>query len=136
MYHVFNDYGPYIANFERKAHGSLISMENGKTAGYALFSIQERGVLFIDATDPVYVGQVIGQNSRDDDMEVNPCKEKKLSNVRSKSSDEAITIIPPRRITIETGIEYIGNDELLEVTPLSLRIRKKILNANLRKRSK
>ena len=136
MHHVFNDYGPFISGFERKEHGSLISMEAGKTAGYALFSIQERGTLFIEAGEQVYVGQVVGQNSRDDDMEVNPCKEKKLSNVRSKSSDEAITIIPPRKITIETGIEYIGNDELLEITPVSIRIRKKILDANLRKRQK
>ncbi len=136
MHHVFCDYGPYISGFERKGHGSLISMENGKVAGYALFNLQERGVLFIEAGESVYVGQVIGQNSRDDDMDVNPCKEKKLSNVRSKASDEAILLTPPRKITIETGIEYVGNDELLEVTPLSLRIRKKILNANLRKKSK
>ena len=136
MHHVFCDYGPYISGFEDKSHGSLVSMENGKAAGYALFSLQERGTLFIEPGDPVYIGQVIGQNSRDEDMDVNPCKEKKLSNVRSKSSDEAILITPPRKITIETGIEYIGNDELLEVTPLSLRIRKKILDPSQRKKKK
>ncbi len=136
MYHVFCDYGPYISEFKRKKHGSLISMEAGKTAGYALFSLQDRGVLFVGAAEQVYVGQVVGQNSRDDDMEVNPCKEKKLSNVRSKASDEAITLVSPRKITIETGIEYIGDDELLEVTPLSLRLRKKLLNAADRKKQK
>jgi GTP-binding protein len=136
MYHVFCDYGPYISEFKRKKHGSLISMETGKTAGYALFSLQERGVLFVGAAEQVYIGQVIGQNSRDDDMDVNPCKEKKLSNVRSKASDEAITLVNPRKITIETGIEYIGDDELMEVTPLSLRLRKKVLNAADRKKQK
>jgi len=136
IYHVFCDYGPYLSELKRKEHGSLISMEAGKTAGYALFNLQERGVLFVGAAEPVYVGQVIGQNSRDNDMDVNPCKEKKLSNVRSKASDEAITLVSPRKITIETGIEYVGDDELLEVTPLSLRLRKKILNAADRKKQK
>ncbi len=136
MYHVFCDYGPYLFEFKRKKHGSLISMETGKTAGYALFNLQERGVLFVGAAEQVYIGQVIGQSSRDDDMDVNPCKEKKLSNVRSKASDEAINLVNPRKITIETGIEYIGDDELLEVTPLSLRIRKKVLNASERKKQK
>ncbi|MBI3671364.1 translational GTPase TypA [Candidatus Azambacteria bacterium] len=136
MHHVFNDYGPFISNFERKEHGSLISMEAGKIAGFALFNLQERGTLFVGAAEQVYVGQVIGQSARDDDMEVNPCKEKKLTNMRSKGADEAILLTPPRKITIETGIEYIGGDELLEVTPLSLRVRKKILDANLRKRTK
>ncbi len=136
IHHVFNDYGPFISGFERKEHGSLISMETGKIAGFALFNLQERGTLFVGAGDYVYIGQVIGQNSRDDDMDVNPCKEKKLSNVRSKASDEAIVLTPPRSVTIEAGIEYIGGDELLEITPLSLRLRKKILDSNLRKKSK
>jgi len=136
MYHVFCDYGPYLSDFKRRGHGSLISMETGKTAGYALFSLQERGTLFVGAAEQVYVGQLIGQNSRDDDMDVNPCKEKKMSNVRSSSADEAITLVIPRKITIETGIEYIGDDELMEVTPLSLRLRKKFLNAADRKKNK
>jgi len=136
IHHVFCDYGPYIANFERKGHGSMISMEKGTTAGYALWNLQERGVLFSGPGEPVYVGQIIGQNSRDEDMDVNPCKEKKLTNVRSSGADDAILLTPPRKITIETGIEFIGDDELMEITPLSLRVRKKILDAQARKRAR
>lgn len=135
MHHNFNDYGPYIDGLQQAGHGSLVSMENGVTAGYALYFLQDRGTLFIGAGEEVYVGMVIGQNSREEDMDVNPCKEKKQSNVRSKSSDEAITLIPPRALTLETGIEYIGDDELLEVTPKFLRIRKQILDPNKRKRA-
>lgn len=136
IHHNFNDYGPYSDTLQQQGHGSLISMENGVSAGYALYTLQERGVLFIGHAEEVYVGMVIGQNSREEDMDVNPCKGKKQSNVRSKSSDEAIVLIPPRVITLETGIEYVGDDELLEVTPKSLRIRKQILDANKRKRVK
>ena len=136
MHHNFHDYGPYLESLQPQGHGSLISMEQGTAAGYALYSLQARGTLFIGHATAVYVGMVIGQNSREEDMEVNPCKEKKQSNVRSKASDEAITLVPPRLMSLEGNLEYIGDDELLEITPQSLRIRKKILDANMRKRVK
>ncbi len=136
MHHNFDDWGPYLEHFQQQGHGSLISMENGTAAGYALYTLQERGVLFIGHGADVYTGMVIGQNSREEDMEVNPCKEKKQSNVRSKASDEAIVLTPPRQMTLEVCIEYIGENELLEVTPKSLRIRKKLLDATARKRAK
>ncbi len=136
MHHNFHDYGPYLASLEPQGHGSLISMEQGTAAGYALYSLQARGTLFIGHATPVYIGMVIGQNSREEDMEVNPCKEKKQSNVRSKASDEAITLVPPRLMSLEGSLEYIGDDELLEITPQSLRMRKKILDAAMRKRAK
>ncbi len=136
MHHNFHDYGPYMDSLQPQGHGSLISMERGTAAGYALYSLQARGTLFIGHATSVYVGMVIGQNSREEDMEVNPCKEKKQSNVRSKASDEAITLVPPRLMSLEGSLEYIGADELLEITPKSFRIRKKILDANMRKRVK
>jgi len=115
----------------------MISMENGKVVGYSLYNLQERGTIFAKPGDEVYVGQIIGESNRQgDEMEVNPCKEKQQSNVRSKSSDEAITLIPPRLMTLEGAIEYIDDDELLEVTPVNLRIRKKILDSSRRKRAK
>ncbi|MBI5370311.1 translational GTPase TypA [Candidatus Uhrbacteria bacterium] len=116
-------------------HGSMISMENGMTMGYALTNLQERGQLFIGAGVNVYVGMVIGQNSRSEDMEVNPCKEKKLSNMRSKGDGASVAIEAPRDMTLELSLEYLGNDELLEVTPKSLRIRKAILDSTTRRRT-
>jgi GTP-binding protein len=115
-------------------HGSMISMENGITMGYALTNLQERGSLFICPGVNVYVGMVIGQNSRNEDMEVNPCKEKRLSNMRSKGDGASVQIEAPKEMTLELSLEYIGNDELLEVTPKSLRIRKTILDSIARRR--
>ncbi len=115
-------------------HGSMISMENGQTMGYALTNLQERGSLFVGPGVNVYVGMVIGQNSRNEDMEVNPCKEKKLSNMRSKGDGASVQIEAPRDMTLELSLEYLGNDELLEVTPKSLRIRKAILDSTARRR--
>ncbi|HEY4518954.1 MAG TPA: translational GTPase TypA [Candidatus Paceibacterota bacterium] len=136
IHHNFSDYGPFVDNLQQQGHGSLISMENGASAGYALYTIQERGTLFIGPAEEIYVGMVIGQNAREEDMDVNPCKEKRQSNVRSKSADEAIVLTPPRAMSLEAAIEYVGDDELLEITPKILRIRKQILDANKRKRAK
>lgn len=137
MHHLFLNYSPVVDGLDKPKHSSMISMENGKIVGYALYNLQERGTIFVKPGDEVYVGQIIGESNRQgDEMEVNPCKEKQQSNVRSKASDEAITLIPPKLMTLEGAIEYIDDDELLEVTPINLRIRKKLLDSSKRKRSK
>lgn len=116
-------------------HGAMISMENGTTMGYSLANLQERGSLFVGPSVEVYVGMVIGENARQEDMEVNPCKEKKLSNMRSKGDGASVALEPPRDMTLELNLEFLDDDELLEVTPKNLRIRKAILNSVLRKRN-
>lgn len=117
-------------------HGSMVSMENGMTVGYALENLQQRGVMFVSPGVNVYTGIVVGQNARNEDMDVNPCKEKRLSNMRSKGEGSAIKLETPRDMSLELCLEYLGNDELLEVTPKSLRIRKTILDPVARKRTK
>jgi GTP-binding protein len=129
-------YRPEVGAIDANAHGSLISMENGETMGYALTNLQERGQLFLGPGVEVYAGMVIGQHSRAEDIEVNPCKEKKLSNMRSKGDGASVGLDTPRQMSLEQCLEYLGDDELLEVTPKSLRIRKAILDPNLRKREK
>jgi GTP-binding protein len=129
-------YRAFAGDIGANEHGSMISMEDGTTMGYAISNLQERGILFLDPGVEVYKGMVVGQNSRIEDIEVNPCKEKKLSNMRSKGEGEAIKLEPARHMTLEMCLEYIGDDELLEVTPKSLRIRKTILVSHLRRRSK
>ncbi len=116
-------------------HGSMITMENGVTMGYSLATLQDRATLFVGPGVKVYVGMIIGQSNRVEDMEVNPCKEKKLSNMRSKGDGASAKMDTPRDMTLEDSLEFLGNDELLEVTPLSLRIRKTILDSTMRKRS-
>ena len=115
-------------------HGAMISMENGTTMGYSLANLQERGSLFVGPGTEVYVGMVLGENSRQEDMEINPCKEKKLSNMRSKGDGASVALEPPRDMTLELSLEFLADDELLEVTPKSLRIRKAILDSVKRKR--
>jgi len=129
-------YRPFAGDIGANEHGSMISMEDGITMSYALSNLQERGDLFLDHAVEVYKGMVVGQNSRLEDIEVNPCKEKRLSNMRSKGEGEAINLKSARHMTLEMCLEYIGDDELLEVTPKSLRIRKTILVSHLRRRSK
>ncbi|MEK7538019.1 MAG: translational GTPase TypA, partial [Patescibacteria group bacterium] len=114
----------------------LIAFEQGMSTGYALDTAQERGTLFIGPGVEVYAGMVVGQCSRDEDMEINVCKEKKLSNMRSKASDAAILLTPPKEMSLELALEYIGPDEYVEVTPKSIRIRKRVLDALARKREK
>lgn len=129
-------YRPFAGDIGANEHGSMISMEDGITMSYALSNLQERGTLFVGHAVQVYKGMVVGQNSRSEDIEVNPCKEKRLSNMRSKGEGEAIKLDSIRNMTLEMCLEYIGDDELLEVTPKSLRIRKTILVSHLRRRSK
>ena len=136
MHSIFEGYAPMVNLQINKDHGSLVSTDTGKTSGYALDNAQQRGVLFVGPGVDVYAGMVIGQCSKDEDLEINPAKEKKLSNVRSKSSDDAITLTPPRAMSLEACLEYIGDDELLEVTPKSLRIRKRYLDPNERKKQR
>jgi GTP-binding protein len=134
--HIFNKYEPFQSDLiDANSHGSLIAFEQGQSTGYALDTAQERGTLFIAPGVEVYAGMVVGQCSRDEDMEINVCKEKKLSNMRSKASDAAILLAPPKEMGLELALEYIGPDELVEVTPQSIRLRKRILDANERKRS-
>ncbi len=123
-----------IGDIESKNHGSLIAMEQGETVAYSLDNLQERGTLFVGPGIPVYVGMVIGQNSRAEDMEVNPCKSKKLSNMRSKGDGAGIRLDEPHLMDLEASLEYIGDDELVEVTPKNIRIRKALLDPHARKR--
>ncbi len=136
MHSIFDGYRPMVNLQISSDHGSLVSTETGVTSGYSLDNAQQRGVLFVGPAVEVYAGMVIGECSKDEDLEINPCREKKLSNVRSKSSDDAIMLAPPREVTLDTCLEYIGDDELVEITPKSLRIRKKYLDPNDRKRFK
>jgi GTP-binding protein len=136
MHSLFDEFRPMVNLQLNRDHGSLISTEAGTSMAYALDNAQMRGTLFIGAAVEVYMGMVIGQCSKDEDLELNPCKGKQMSNVRSKSSDDALSLTPPREMTLENCLEYIGDDELVEVTPKSLRIRKKYLDPNERKRKR
>ena len=133
---VFEGYGPYKGEIQYRKQGSLIAFESGESITYGLFNAQERGVLFIGAGEKVYSGMIIGQNAKTDDLEVNVCKRKQLTNTRASGSDDALKLSPPRVLSLEQALEYIDTDELLEVTPESLRIRKKILDPTLRMRAK
>jgi GTP-binding protein len=136
MYSSFDEYRPKAALDVRNDHGSLISTETTTSSGYALSNAQQRGVLFIGPGVDVYMGMVVGQNSRDEDLELNPGKEKKLTNMRSKSSDDGVVLTPPKDMDLEKSLEYIGDDELVEVTPLNIRIRKRYLDPTERKRNR
>jgi GTP-binding protein len=129
---LFDGYIPYQGEIPQRPTGALISDRNGLTTTYSLNGLQERGILFIGAGVDVYEGMVVGENSRDNDLDVNVVREKKLTNMRASSSDEAIRLVPPRALNLEQTIEFIADDELVEVTPKSLRLRKKILQANQR----
>jgi GTP-binding protein len=134
MNHSFLEYRAFVGQVEHRANGALISMENGKALGYSLFNLQDRGVLFIKPQTEVYVGMIIGEHSRPNDLEVNPIKGKKLSNVRSSGADDAIVLVPPREMTLERAMEWIEDDELVEVTPENIRVRKRYLDPHVRKR--
>ena len=131
---IFDDYAPYKGDMFYRKQGSLIAFESGESVTYGLFSAQDRGTLFIGPGEKVYAGMVIGQNGKAEDIELNVCKTKHLTNTRSSSADEALKLVPPRVLSLEQALEFIDKDELLEVTPTSLRIRKKTLDARLRKR--
>ena len=125
---VFHDYEPVRGNIERRSTGSLIAFEAGESVTYGLFNAQERGVLFIEAGVPVYAGMVVGMSPKPEDISVNVCKKKHVTNMRAAGSDEALRLVPPRRMSLEQCLEFLGDDELLEVTPKTLRIRKAILD--------
>lgn len=124
---------PLKGDIQGRIKGALISMETGKATGYALDALQPRGILFVRAGDLVYEGMIIGEHSRDNDLEVNPCKEKKLTNMRASGTDEAYKIAPAKMMDLEMCMEWINPDELIEVTPTSIRLRKKILKAGSRR---
>jgi GTP-binding protein len=135
IHHRFLEYGEWAGGLEGRSRGVLVSMEAGTVVGFALNNLQDRSILFVEPGAPVYEGMVIGENSRSGDMDVNPTKEKKLSNMRSKGTDEHIQLEPPRELTLEGAMEYIEDDELIEVTPQSIRLRKRKLAASDRKRT-
>ncbi len=135
MNRVFHEWAPYRGDVPGRRSGALISNDGGEAAAYALWNLEERGVMFIDPGEQVYEGMIIGENSRSDDLEVNPMKGKKLTNVRASGKDEAVRLTPPRKLTLEQAIAWIQDDELVEITPKSIRVRKRHLDPNLRKRA-
>jgi len=136
MNHVFAGYADYKGEIPGRTRGSLVAFENGETTGYGISNAQERGVMFVSPGEQVYEGQIIGENSREDDMDVNPCKKKHVSNMRASGSDDAIRLIPPKLFSLEQALEHINDDELVEVTPKSIRMRKKILDRVERSRTR
>ncbi|MDH3282979.1 MAG: translational GTPase TypA, partial [Gammaproteobacteria bacterium] len=136
MYHIFDHYGPVArGNFAKRRNGVLISMATGKTLAYALYNLQERGRLLVKPGDDVYEGQIVGVHSRDNDLTVNPLKAKQLTNIRAAAKDDNVLLKPPLPITLELGLEFIEDDELLEITPHDLRIRKRFLKEHQRRRA-
>ncbi|MEG0614633.1 MAG: EF-Tu/IF-2/RF-3 family GTPase, partial [Oscillospiraceae bacterium] len=136
MNSVFDSYQPYKGEITHRNTGSLIAFESGESITYGLYNAQERGSLFIGAAIPVYEGMIIGSSPKAEDLVVNVCKKKHLSNTRSSGSDDALRLIPPRRLSLEDALEFIAEDELLEITPKSIRIRKRILDNNLRAKAR
>ncbi len=132
--HSYLEFRPLGGTVEHRMNGALVSMENGQTVGYSLFGLQDRGTLFVKPQDKVYVGMVIGENARANDLDVNPIKGKNLTNVRSSGADEAIKLVTPRDITLESALEWIEDDEIVEITPKNIRIRKRYLDPIIRKR--
>src|SRR4051812_18791268 len=135
MHHRFMEYGPWAGPLAGRIRGSLVSMENGTIIAFALGTLQERSTLFVSPGEAVYEGMIVGESARPGDMDVNPTREKKLTNMRSKSADDAISLEPPRALTLESALEYIEDDELIEVTPAAIRLRKRALSTSERKRS-
>jgi len=134
LYHNFLEYGPWAGNLRGRQKGVLVADREGDAVAFALFGLQERSTMLVSPGDPVYAGMIVGENVRPDDMDVNVCKEKKLTNMRTTASDENIKLEPPRKLTLELALEFIEDDELIEVTPAGIRLRKRILDANLRRK--
>jgi GTP-binding protein len=134
IHHRFLEYGPWAGTLEGRGRGVLVSMEGGNIIAFALANLQDRATLFVTPGDEVYEGMIVGENSRPGDMDVNPCREKKLTNMRSKSTDENVSLEPPRQLTLEGALEYIEDDELIEITPKAIRLRKRKLLAGDRKK--
>ncbi len=135
MSHVFDDYGPEAGAMAERRNGVLVSQENGQAVAYALWKLQDRGRMFVQHNDPVYEGMIIGIHSRDNDLVVNPIKGKQLTNIRASGTDEAVRLTPPIELTLESAIEFIADDELVEITPKSIRLRKRLLLEHERKRA-
>ncbi|MBR1805023.1 MAG: translational GTPase TypA [Selenomonadaceae bacterium] len=135
MNHVFHGYEPYKGDIPGRSRGSLVAFEQGETTGYGIFNLQDRGVMFIEPGQKVYEGMIVGENSRDMDIDINPCKQKHQTNIRASNSDEAIRLVPPRIMSLEQAMEYINDDELVEVTPSAIRLRKTILDRTTRGRA-
>jgi GTP-binding protein len=135
MSHVFDDYGPLKGEIPGRRNGVLVSQEDGVAVAFSLFNLQERGRLFVSPGEKVYEGMVVGIHSRDNDLVVNPIKEKKLTNIRAAGKDENILLTPPVKLSLEFAVEFIDDDELVEVTPKSIRIRKRFLKEHERKRA-
>jgi GTP-binding protein len=133
MSHVFDGYAPWTGDLKTRQNGSLVASEAGSAFAYSIWKLQERGSFFIIPATDVYVGMVVGENNRENDLNVNVCKNKKLTNVRSSGADDALNLTPVRKMTLEEALEYIGEDELVELTPESIRLRKKILEPGMRK---
>ncbi|HAF56443.1 MAG TPA: translational GTPase TypA, partial [Thauera sp.] len=133
--HVFDDYGPMAGQMAERRNGVLISQNNGEAVAYALWNLQDRGRMFVNPGDALYEGMIIGVHSRDNDLVVNPIKGKQLTNVRASGKDEAINLTPPIQLTLESAIEFIADDELVEITPKSIRLRKRFLQEHERKRA-
>ncbi|HEX7004466.1 MAG TPA: translational GTPase TypA [Trueperaceae bacterium] len=132
--HVFDGYEPLAGEIRTRQGGSLVAMEPGEAFAYSIFKLQDRGTFFIDPGTEVYVGMIVGANARGGDLNINVSKNKKLTNVRAAGSDENITLVPPKRLTLEEALEYIADDELVEVTPKNIRLRKRVLEPNMRKK--
>lgn len=135
MYHVFHGYAPWKGDIPGRTRGSLVAFETGETTAYGIYNLQDRGTMFITPAQDIYLGQVIGESNRDVDIDVNPCKKKHLSNTRSSASDEALRLVPPRIMSLEQALEWVNDDELVEVTPESIRLRKAILDKHDRKKA-
>ncbi len=133
---LFHSYADYKGDIPGRRNGALIASETGTAVAYAIFNLQDRGVMFIDPQMPVYQGMIVGEHSRDNDLEINVLKGKKLTNIRASGSDDAVVLTPPRRMSLEEMMAYVEYDELLEVTPQSLRLRKKYLLEHERKKYK
>ena len=132
MNHTFCGYEPYKGDMSTRQRGAVIAFEQGKATGYGLFQAQERSTLFITPGTAVYVGMIVGENSRSDDLTINVCKEKHLTNTRASGSDDALKLVPPKVMSLEQSLEFIGDDELVEITPDNIRLRKRILDPTQR----
>jgi GTP-binding protein len=136
MHQIFDGYEPWMGPMSKRPTGALVADRKGASTAYALFHLQPRGVLFIPDGTQVYEGMIVGENSRDVDLDVNVVKEKKLTNIRAANADEALRLVPHRVLSLENAIEFIKEDELIEVTPTSLRLRKRVLEASKRPKRK
>jgi GTP-binding protein len=135
MSHLFHEYGADRGEIEARKNGSLVSMEGGEATAYALNMVQERGRLMVEPGDQIYIGMIVGENARESDIPVNPCKAKRLTNMRSQGDGKGVQLDAPLKMSLERALEYIGSDEYVEATPKNLRLRKKLLDETQRKRS-